>query len=162
MKKKIITLLLAVMITASVTGCGSATSNESTEASQTQEENPDENVDAEEAAKKAEEEAAKKAEEEAAAKEAEANEYYEAGRAPIYGLEGAEINLETAYNNFKKAAELGKTDANFYLGVLCDNYAYPQKDYEMAKNYYEQCENIFICTNPIGILVFVWRWSRGR
>lgn len=73
----------------------------------------------EEAARKESEEAARKAEEEAAAKkEAEANEYYETGRAYLYGLDGKEINLEFAHTNFEKAEELGKVEANFYLGVV--------------------------------------------
>lgn len=84
------------------------------------------------------EEAARQAEE-AAAKEAEANEYYETGRAYLYGLDGKEIDRESAYTNFERALEMGKTEANFYLGLLCDWYGYPEKDYEMARAYYEEC-----------------------
>lgn len=84
-------------------------------------------------------EAVRLAEEDAAAKEAEANEYYEAGCAYLYGLDGKEVNLESAYTNLKKAEDLGKIEANFYLGLLCDWYSYPEKDYEMARVYYEKC-----------------------
>lgn len=75
------------------------------------------------------------------AKEAEANMYYEAGRASLYGLNGTEASLETACQNFLQAKELGKTDANFYLGVLYAEYCYPKKDYETAKKYFEACDN---------------------
>lgn len=69
----------------------------------------------------------------------EADKYYEDGRTSLYGLDGNEINLEIAYNNFEQAKELGRIDANFYLGLLCDDYAYPKRDYELAKSYYEAC-----------------------
>ena len=46
-------------------------------------------------------------EEDLVAKEAEADEYYEAGRIALYGLDGTEINLTVAYENFVKAVELG-------------------------------------------------------
>ena len=61
-------------------------------------------------------------EEDLVAKEAEADEYYEAGRIALYGLDDTEINLTVAYENFVKAVELGNVDANFYLGVLYDWY----------------------------------------
>lgn len=75
--------------------------------------------------------------EEAAAKEAEAEEAYETGRTCLYGLDGQEVDLETAYNSFQKALELGKTEANFYLGVLYDWKGYPELDYKKANAYYE-------------------------
>lgn len=67
----------------------------------------------------------------------EANACYETGLTYLYGLEGQEINLEAAYTNFEQALEKGKIEANFYLGVLCDWYSYPEKNYEKAKAYYE-------------------------
>lgn len=78
-----------------------------------------------------------KAAEEAAAKEAEKEEAYENGRACLYGLDGQKVDLETAYNSFEKALELGKTEANFYLGVMYDWESYPEQDYEKARAYYE-------------------------
>ena len=70
---------------------------------------------------------------------AEAGQYYEAGRRNLYGLDGAQIDLEDARTNFTKAQELGNTDANLYLGVLVDDwYGYPKKDYQQARAYYEQ------------------------
>lgn len=83
--------------------------------------------------------AERKAAEEAAAREAEANDCYEKGRAALYGLDGTEISYETAFQNFEKAKELGKADADFYLGILCDWYSYPKQDYAAAKTYYEAC-----------------------
>ena len=74
---------------------------------------------------------------EEAAKEVEAEEAYEAGRACLYGLDGQKKDLEAAYNYFEKALELGKTEANFYLGVLYDWESYPEQDYEKARAYYE-------------------------
>ena len=68
----------------------------------------------------------------------ETDEYYEAGRRSLYGLDGAQIDLEDAHTNFTKSQELGNADANFYLGVLADWYGYPKWDYEQARAYYEQ------------------------
>lgn len=150
MKTKLLAkMLMVALVTGSLTGCGSTakdttvqteTSVETNGTTETTEESNEnaELTEEEIAAKEAEEAAAKEAEK-AAAKEAEANEYYEAGRASLYGLDGTEVNLETAYNNFEKAKELDKIEANFYLGVLCDWYNYPEMNYEMAKNYYEEC-----------------------
>lgn len=150
MKTKFITkMLMVALVIGSLSGCGSTakdatvqseTSVETNGTTETTEETKEnaELTEEEIAAKEAEEAAAKEAEE-AAAKEAEANEYYEAGRASLYGLDGTEVNLETAYNNFEKAKELDKIEANFYLGVLCDWYNYPERNFEMAKNYYEEC-----------------------
>ena len=76
---------------------------------------------------------------EAAAKaaEEEADTCYEVGRVYLYGLDGHKIDLEAACASFEKALELGKTEANFYLGVLYDWYGYPEKNFEMARVYYE-------------------------
>ena len=63
--------------------------------------------------------------------------YYEDGRAYLYGLDGKEIELEEAYANFEKAVEEGETEAYFYLGVLCYNFKYPNKDDQKAKYYFE-------------------------
>ena len=67
---------------------------------------------------------------------AEADAYCEAGRACLYT---EDVDLEGAYDNFMKADELGMPKAKFYLGLLCDWYSYPQKDYEQARVYYEAC-----------------------
>lgn len=141
MKKKLLILLLAgAMIITSLAGCGSTSSGKE-EVIQTQNNAMDANTEVEVTT-----------EEETVTKEAKANEYYEAGRACLYRLDGAEINLEDAYNNFEKAVELGKVDANFYLGLLCDWYNYPKTDYEMAKNYYEKCENNPYANINMGLL----------
>ncbi len=133
MKKKLLMLLLTVtMITTSLAGCGSTTSDEEAEVSQMQNEVVNENAETEAVDENAEIEAA--------AREAEANEYYELGRAYLYGLNGTEINLATASDNFEKAVELGKEDANFYLGLLYHEYSYPEQNDEMAKNHYKKCE----------------------
>ncbi|MGN1150831.1 MAG: tetratricopeptide repeat protein [Lachnospiraceae bacterium] len=135
MKKKLITTMLVMAMTAAmITGCGSSES----EANQT-EETDEEAMQTEESVEEEIDEEAVKAEEEAA-KLAEAKKYYEKGRAALYGTEGTEINLEEAYNNFEQAKELGYTDANFYLGLLCDAYSYPKEDFEAAKAYYEACK----------------------
>lgn len=63
--------------------------------------------------------------------------YYEEGRARLYGLDGREIDLEAAYTNFEKALELGKIEANFYLGVLYYQFNYPERDDQKAKTYFE-------------------------
>jgi hypothetical protein len=65
--------------------------------------------------------------------------YLGAGRNALYGLNGTAISLETAYNNFLTAQQLGSVEANFYLGALYDWYSYPTKDYAIAKAYYEAC-----------------------
>lgn len=63
--------------------------------------------------------------------------FYEEGRACLYGSDGKEIDLEAAYTNFEKAVELGKTEANFYMGVLYYYFNYPEKDDQKAKTYFE-------------------------
>lgn len=154
MKKKLITTMLVLAMTAAmITGCGSSES----EANQT-EETDEEVMQTEESVEEEIDEEAVKAEEEAA-KLAESKEYYEKGRAALYGTEGTEINLEEAYNNFERAKELGYTDANFYLGLLCDGYSYPKQDFEAAKAYYEACEE-----NPYAhiSLAFLYEWTGSR
>ena len=98
--------------------------------------------------------AARLAAEEAAARETEMNGYYEAGRTYLYGLDGKEINLESAYTNFEKALEMGKTEANFYLGLLCGWYSYPEKDYEVARAYYEKCGDDPYAQLALGFLYY--------
>lgn len=85
---------------------------------------------------------------------AEANEYYEMGRAFLYGLEENEISLEFAYNNFTQAEQLGMNDANFYLGLLCDWYSYPENNYKKAKAYYEACEDNPYAQISLGFLYY--------
>ena len=67
----------------------------------------------------------------------EADAAYDAGYNCLYGEDGKEIDLEEAYTNFNHALELGNTEANFYLGLLCDWYSIPENDFEKAKAYYE-------------------------
>lgn len=115
MKKKIITLMLvSVMAVNVMSGCGYATPGTA-------------NVIAQVMA----------IEEEVETMQAE--DYYEKGRACLYGTAGDGINLESAYAYFVKAKESGIRDANFYLGLLCDWYNYPEQNFEMAKTYYEGC-----------------------
>ena len=123
-KKAALSLLLTTAFVISATGCSSKETAET-------------ELDAETTAVEKE----ITTEEDLVAKEAEADEYYEAGRIALYGLDGTEINLTVAYENFVKAVELGNVDANFYLGVLYDWYNYPEKNFEVAKSYYEKCEN---------------------
>lgn len=137
MKRKVVlTLLCGILAISSMTACGGAkeTVAEVATTTETTEESEEDVKAAEEAAAK---EAEEKAAEEAAAKEAEKEEAYETGRACLYGLDGQEIDLETAYNSFEKALELGKTEANFYLGVMYDWESYPEQDFEKARTYYE-------------------------
>lgn len=120
MKKKFITsFFVSVLLTSSLYACGSS-SQESTEARE----------QAVEMAAEAE------AESESAIEES-ADAYYEAGYACLYGLEGQEIDYEAALDNFQKALEKGKTEANLYLGLLYDWYLDPESDYAKAKAYYE-------------------------
>ena len=152
MKKKLITTMLVLAMTAAmITGCGSSES----EANQT-EETDEEAMQTEESVEEEIDEEEVKAEEEAA-KLAEAKEYYEKGRAALYGTDGMEINLEVAYNNFEQAKELGYTDANFYLGVLSDWYSYPKQDLEAAKVYYEACEE-----NPYAQISLAFLYYNGQ
>lgn len=129
MKRKFIAMMLATALTAGImSGCGAS------EEAVVQEETATEETASAEVEETAAEEAAA---EEAAAKEAEANEHYEAGRVSLYGLDGQKKDLEAAYTHFERALELGKTEANFYLGVLYDWESYPEEDFEKARSYYE-------------------------
>lgn len=76
---------------------------------------------------------------------------YEAGRA---FLSGQEINLAQAHAYFEKALENGKTEANFYLGELCDRYNYPERDYEKAREYYEADPDNPYSQIALGILYY--------
>lgn len=147
-KKTTATILIATLVIGILSGCGNSSqeniattqpeiaSVETDTETIAQETEDAANAEAE-AAAKAEEEAAKAAEEEAARQE-EANTYYETGRAILYGLDGQEIVLSAAFTNFERALELGKTDANFYLGALYDwYYGYPENNFEKAIEYYE-------------------------
>lgn len=68
-----------------------------------------------------------------------ADKYYESGLFYLYGTDEKETDLAKAYSDFEKAKEAGKTEANFYLGLLYGYYGYPQTDYELARKYYEVC-----------------------
>ncbi len=150
MKSKVMILLLAsLMVTGSLSGCGSASNDEVETPTQAAEED---------AAGPAEEDAVRQVDEDAGMEEADANEYYEAGRAYLYGLDGKEVDLESAYTNFEQAKELGKVEANFYLGLMCDNYNYPETDFRMASAYYEECGD-----NPYAQLAlgFLYYYGQG-
>ena len=147
-KKAALSLLLTTAFVISATGCSSKETAET-------------ELDAETTAVEKE----ITTEEDLVAKEAEADEYYEAGRIALYGLDGTEINLTVAYENFVKAVELGNVDANFYLGVLYDWYNYPEKNFEVAKSYYEKCENNPYADISLGFLYWngqgVEEWLDG-
>ena len=131
MKKKALMAILALSVAMAMTACGgNADTAEVKETTKVEETTATE--------ESAEADAQTEAEDEEQAKLAEASEYYEAGRRSLYGLDGAQIDMEDACTNFTKAQELGNTDANFYLGILTDYYGYPKKDYEQARAYYEQ------------------------
>ncbi len=135
MKKKVLMAILPLCVAVTMTACGgNADTKEVRETTVTEESTEaDTQVEAEEQTQEEMEEQ----EEQAGNEEADA--CYEAGRKSLYGLDGVQIDMEEAYTNFKKAQELGNTDANFYLGVLMDYYyGYPILDYEQAKAYYEQ------------------------
>lgn len=141
MKKKIITtLLIGALLTSTLSGCGNS-SQESTGAA-----TPSAEVTAETDAKEAED---------AAKVEEEADTYYEAGRACLYGLDGQEFDIEAAYTNFEEALEMGKTEANFYLGLLYDGlYSYPELNYERAKAYYEAAGDDLYAQLALGFLYY--------
>jgi len=157
MKRKVVlTLLCGILANSSMTACGGAkeTVAEAATTAETTEESEEDVKAAEEAAAK---EAEEKAAEEAAAKEAEKEEAYETGRACLYGLDGQEIDLETAYNSFEKALELGKTEANFYLGVMYDWESYPERDFEKARAYYEAADK-----NPYAYVALGFNYYFGQ
>lgn len=158
MKKKFIaTILIGILVIGTLSGCGNSLQENIETMTQTAETTAEnDNAEAEDTAK-AEEKAAAKAAAEEAAREEEANSYYETGRAYLYGMDGQEIDLKEAYTNFEKALELGKTDANFYLGVLCDWYSYPEEDYKKAKTYYEAVDE-----NPYAQLALGFLYYNGQ
>ena len=132
MKKRIITTIIMTTLGISIlSGCGSDRQNtsEAVAVAETVEASTETS------------ETATETEEDENTQKTEANEYYEEGKACLYGLNGTEISLEQAYNNFAKAKDMGNQDANFYLGVLADWYGYPEQDFAKAKTYYEACEN---------------------
>ena len=150
MKKKALTVILPLCVAMTMTACGGNV--DTTEVEETTAITESTEADAQaEAEAKAQEEAEEQAQFE------EAAECYEAGQKSLYGLEGAEIDIEDAYTNFTKAQELGNIDANFYLGVLTDWYAYPEEDYEQARVYYEQCED-----NPYAQIALGCLYCYGR
>lgn len=131
MKRKIMILLIAgIMVIGSLSGCSSASNDEA--------ETETLILTAEEADRLAEE-AARLVEEEA---EARANEYYEAGYAYLYGLDGKEVDLESAYTNYEKAAELGHAEAMTNIGWMYDNGCGVEQDYEMAFEWYEKAADL--------------------
>ena len=153
MKKKALTVILPLCIVMTMTACGGNVETAEVEETTVTEESTEADVQAEaEAGEQAQEEA----EEQAGI--AEADMFYEAGRKSLYGLDGAQINIEDAYTNFTKAQELGNTDANFYLGILADSYySYPELDFEQAKVYYEQCGD-----SPYAQIALGWLYYFGR
>lgn len=147
MKKKALMAVLSVCAAILMTACGENVDMSEAEEIVITEENKEDDVQAEAEAKAQEE-----TEEQARLKEA--NECYEAGRKSFYGLDGARTDLEDAYTNFRKARELGNTDANFYLGVLTDWYQYPEQDLEQARAYYEQSEDNPYAQITLGFLYY--------
>lgn len=145
--KKVVAAILSVCIAMAMTACGG--NAETAEVQETAA--AEESAEADEQTE-AEAQAQEEAEEQAQLEEAGG--YYEAGRKSLYGLDGAQIDLEDAYTNFTKAQELGNTDANFYLGALADWYGYPEKDYEKAREYYEQCGDNPYAQISLGFLYY--------
>lgn len=144
MKKRLITaILIGAFALSTLSACGN-TSQESTEATSPSAEIVEETDETDQPAEE-------KADEEAGGQE-EADASYEAGRDCLYGLNGQEVDLEAAYANFSHALELGKTEANFYLGILCDGYNIPEKNYEKAKAYYEAAGDNPYAQLALGIL----------
>ncbi len=162
MKNKVIVMTLAsiIILTASLSGCGSAAKDESeamdsTEIVDVENEKETDGLSENAEVIKDEAEDEEESEEEIKAQqEAEANEYYEKGRSDLYGINENEINLESAYANFEKAKDLGKQDANFYLGLLYDWYGYPEEDFEKAKAYYEENDDNPYATIAMGYLYY--------
>ena len=64
---------------------------------------------------------------------------------------------EDAYHSFEKALELGKTEANFYLGVLYDWEGYPERDYEKSRQYYEAAGE-----NPLAYVALGFNYMYGQ
>ncbi len=147
MKKRLITVfLIGAFIMSILSACGNA-SQESTEVTSPAAEIAEKDDNQEETDKETEEEAD-------TAKQEEANAAYEAGYNCLYGENGKEIDLEEAYTNFNHALELGVTEANFYLGILCDWYNIPKRDYEKAKAYYEAAGDNSSAQVALGFLYY--------
>lgn len=152
MKKRLVTLIVAgTLIMSSLAGCGSVSDVETDATPQAQEETVVENVETPAETGAEVEETTESAEE---TKAIEATEHLTKGRASLYGLDGTEFNLESAYNEFAKAVELGNAEANFYLGLLCDWYSYPEENFEMAKTYYEACGDNAYAKINLALLYF--------
>jgi hypothetical protein len=83
--------------------------------------------------------------------------YLEAGRNALYGINGATLSFDTAYSNFMAALQLGSVDANYYLGLLCDEYGYPTEDFVKAKAYYEASGS-----NPYAQLGLAFLYKNGQ
>ena len=141
MKKRLVIIMLAGVFTLGMlTGC-STTNEDSKQEIQEEASVADESGEADEDAEK----------------EAEANENYENGRAYLYGINGQKKSLEDAYKSFEKALELGKTEANFYLGVLYDWEGYPERDYEKSRQYYEAAGE-----NPLAYVALGFNYMYGQ
>lgn len=148
MKKKIFTTLLVATMIVSLVACGSADDAAEAPADEVTETIVEEtNAEADETTEAV-----------AETQVNEGTEHLENGRASLYGLDGTELNLENAYNEFAKAVELGNVGANFYLGLLYDWYKYPEQDFNMAKKYYEACgDNVYAKIN----LAFLYCYGDG-
>ncbi len=137
MKKHIVLLLVSALCFSIISACGTKENPGNTENSQVSETNTQEP--------------------ESDNNSSEADNYYETGRANLYGLGDVEINLEKALDAFTKAKELGKTEANFYLGVLCDWYKYPTEDFVKAREYYEAAGE-----NPYAYIALGFLYDGGQ
>ena len=154
MKKKVLTVILPLCVAMTMTACGGNADTTEVEETIVVAENTVSDAQAE---SETGEQAQEEAEVEKQAGIAEADTFYEVGRKSLYGLDGAQINIEDAYTNFTKAQELGNTDANFYLGLLADSYySYPKQDYEQARAFYEQCGD-----NPYAQIALGWLYYFG-
>lgn len=146
MKRKVIVVLLSGMLVgAALTACGS-TEEAGSSAATVSEESEEDAEALEEAMQK-----------EAAEKEAKAEECYAAGRAYLYGLDGKEKDLEAAFNSFEEAVDLGKEEANFYMGLLYDWESYPLQDYKQARAYYEAAGE-----NPLAYISLGYNYYYGQ
>ncbi len=154
MKKKALTVILPLCVAVVMTACGGNEDTVKVEETAVAAEGAETDAQAE-----AEVEEQSQAEAEEQTENAEVDAFYEAGRRSLYGLDGAEIDREEAYTNFMKSQELGNTDANFYLGVLADDYyGYPKQDYKQAKEYYEQSGDNSYAKIALG---FIYYYGKG-
>lgn len=151
MKKKLITtILISTLLIGTLSACGNSSQDSAETMAPSAEVSEETDVqETDKTTQPAEEET----DEEIGGQE-EADAAYEAGFNCLYGENGKEINLEEAYTNFNHALELGKTEANFYLGILCDWYNIPEKDYEKAKAYYEAAEDDSRAQTALGLLYY--------